>query len=98
MIPDLATAIVSKEPPRAAKCSSPTVVITAAASPELDIIFVASRAPPNPAYQKKFIEVIITITLAILRCPVIVNKSFTILITLMFFFWGVNSEIRRNVQ
>jgi hypothetical protein len=49
MIPAFAVAIVSNEPPRAAKCSSPTVVITAAASPELDIIFVASRAPPNPA-------------------------------------------------
>jgi len=49
MIPAFAIAIVSKEPPRAAKCSSPTVVMTAAASPELDMIFVASRAPPNPA-------------------------------------------------
>jgi hypothetical protein len=49
MIPAFAVAIVSNEPPRAAKCSSPTVVITAAASPELDITFVASRAPPNPA-------------------------------------------------
>lgn len=49
MIPDLAIAIVSKEPPSAAVCSSPIVVITDAASPELEMIFVASRAPPNPA-------------------------------------------------
>lgn len=53
MIPAFAIAIVSNEPPRAAKCSSPTVVMTAAASPELDIMFVASRAPPNPAFTIK---------------------------------------------
>lgn len=51
MIPAFANAIVSKEPPRAATCSSPTLVITDAASPELDMIFVASRVPPNPAYE-----------------------------------------------
>lgn len=50
MIPDLAIAMLSKEPPRAAKCSSPIVVITDVASPELLITLVASRAPPNPAY------------------------------------------------
>ena len=49
MIPDFAMAMLSKEPPSAAKCSSPIVVMTDAASPELEIIFVASRAPPNPA-------------------------------------------------
>lgn len=49
MIPDFAMAMLSKEPPSAAKCSSPIVVMTDAASSELEIIFVASRAPPNPA-------------------------------------------------
>ena len=49
MIPDFAMAMLSREPPSAAKCSSPIVVMTDAASPELEIIFVASRAPPNPA-------------------------------------------------
>ena len=50
MIPDFATAMLSKEPPSAAKCSSPIVVIIDVARPELQITFVASRAPPNPAY------------------------------------------------
>lgn len=50
MIPDFAIAMLSKDPPRAAKCSSPIVVITDVASPELQMTFVASRAPPNPAY------------------------------------------------
>lgn len=49
MIPDLAIAMLSKEPPRADKCSSPIVVMTEAASPELQITLVASRAPPKPA-------------------------------------------------
>ena len=49
MIPDFATAMLSKEPPSAAKCSSPIVVIMEAASSELQRIFVASLAPPSPA-------------------------------------------------
>lgn len=53
IMPDFATAILSKEPPNAAKCSSLIVVMTEAARSELDIIFVASRAPPNPAFQTK---------------------------------------------
>lgn len=52
MIPDFAIAMLSKEPPSASKCSSPIVVITDAASPELLITLVASRAPPNPAYHR----------------------------------------------
>lgn len=57
IIPDFAIAILSKEPPSAARCSSPIVVITDAASPELEIMFVASRAPPSPAYTKVLILV-----------------------------------------
>lgn len=53
MIPDFAIAMLSKEPPRAAICSSPIDVITAAASPVLSKTFVASRAPPRPAYNKE---------------------------------------------
>lgn len=49
MIPDFAIAMLSKEPPSAAKCSSPIVVMTDVASPELGMTLVASRAPPNPA-------------------------------------------------
>lgn len=49
MIPDLAKAMLSREPPSASICSSPIVVIIDAASPELEITFVASRAPPSPA-------------------------------------------------
>lgn len=49
MIPDFANAMLSNEPPSAAKCSSPIVVMTDAASPVWLIIFVASLEPPNPA-------------------------------------------------
>lgn len=49
VIPDLASAMLSKEPPRAAICSSPIVVMTDAARFELSMTFVASRAPPSPA-------------------------------------------------
>lgn len=49
IIPAFAIAMLSKEPPRAAMCSSPIEVMTAAASLELQIMFVASRAPPSPA-------------------------------------------------
>ena len=49
IIPDFAIAMLSRDPPSAAKCSAPIVVITDAASPELEIMFVASRAPPSPA-------------------------------------------------
>lgn len=49
IIPDFATAILSKEPPSAARCSSPIVVIIDTASSELEITLVASRVPPNPA-------------------------------------------------
>lgn len=52
-MPDFAIAILSKEPPSAAKCSSPIVVMTEAARSELEIILVASRAPPNPAFNIK---------------------------------------------
>ena len=78
MIPDLATAIVSKEPPRAAKCSSPTVVMTDAASPEGDITLVASRAPPSPAYpiqNSKEKNDTIIVTLAIFWFPVITTTT-----------------------
>lgn len=51
IIPDLATAILSKEPPSAARCSSPIFVMIAAARSELVNTLVASRAPPNPAYR-----------------------------------------------
>lgn len=50
IIPDFATAILSKEPPSAARCSSPIVVIIDTASSELEITLVASRVPPNPAF------------------------------------------------
>lgn len=50
IIPDLAAAILSKEPPSAARCSAPTFVMIETARPELVITLVASRAPPNPAY------------------------------------------------
>lgn len=53
MIPDFARAMLSKEPPSAAICSSSIVVMTDAASSELRIIFVASLAPPSPAYYIK---------------------------------------------
>lgn len=49
IIPDFAMAMLSKVPPNAARCSSDIVVMIDKASPELDIIFVASRAPPKPA-------------------------------------------------
>lgn len=49
IIPDFASAILSKEPPNAARCSLPTVVITDAATLLLDKTFVASRDPPRPA-------------------------------------------------
>lgn len=49
--PDLATAILSKEPPSAARCSAPIFVMTDAAKSELVITLVASRAPPSPAYR-----------------------------------------------
>lgn len=52
IIPDLAIAILSKEPPSAARCSSPIVVMIDAARVELEMTLVASRAPPNPAYEK----------------------------------------------
>ncbi|GJY06710.1 putative F-box domain-containing protein [Tanacetum coccineum] len=39
MMPDFATAILSKEPPNAAKCSSPMVVIIEAARSKLDVGF-----------------------------------------------------------
>lgn len=52
MIPDLAIAMLSKEPPSAAKCSSPIVVITEAKSSGAENTFVASRAPPRPTYHK----------------------------------------------
>lgn len=45
--------MLSREPPSAIKCSSPILVMTDAASPELQIIFVASRAPPRPACYKR---------------------------------------------
>lgn len=51
IIPDFATAMLSKEPPSASRCSAPIVVMIAAARSELQIMFVASRAPPNPAYS-----------------------------------------------
>lgn len=51
IIPDLATAILSKEPPSAARCSAPIFVMIDAARSELVSILVASRAPPNPAYR-----------------------------------------------
>lgn len=50
-IPDFATAILSKEPPSASRCSSPTVVMIDIARSEPEITLVASRAPPNPAYM-----------------------------------------------
>lgn len=50
-IPDFATAILSKEPPSASRCSSPTVVMIDKARSEPEITLVASRAPPNPAYM-----------------------------------------------
>lgn len=50
IIPDLAAAMLSKEPPSAARCSAPTFVMTETAKSELVITFVASLAPPNPAY------------------------------------------------
>lgn len=50
IIPDLAAAMLSKEPPSAARCSAPTFVMIETARSELVITFVASRAPPNPAY------------------------------------------------
>lgn len=49
MIPDFAIAMLSNEPPNAAKCSSPIDVITDVASSVLHITFVASLAPPRPA-------------------------------------------------
>lgn len=49
IIPDFATAILSREPPSAARCSSPIVVMIDAARVELGMTLVASRAPPNPA-------------------------------------------------
>lgn len=49
MIPDFAIAMLSREPPSAAKCSSPIVVIIAVVSSLLVSTFVASRAPPSPA-------------------------------------------------
>ena len=49
MIPDFAIAMLSKVPPRAAKCSSPTVVIIETARLFLLRTLVASRAPPSPA-------------------------------------------------
>lgn len=52
IIPDFAIAILSKEPPSAARCSSPIVVMIDAARVELEMTLVASRAPPNPAYEK----------------------------------------------
>lgn len=52
MIPDFAIAMLSMDPPRAAICSSPIVVITDIASPELEKTLVASRAPPKPACHK----------------------------------------------
>lgn len=51
IIPDLATAILSNEPPSAARCSAPTFVMIETARSELIITLVASRAPPNPAYR-----------------------------------------------
>lgn len=52
IIPALAIAILSNEPPSAARCSSPIVVMIDAARVELEMTLVASRAPPNPAYLK----------------------------------------------
>lgn len=49
IIPDFATAMLWREPPKAAKCSFPTVVMTAAASSLFRMTFVASLAPPRPA-------------------------------------------------
>lgn len=49
IIPDFATAMLSKEPPSAAMCSSPIDVMIDAERSELEITLVASRAPPNPA-------------------------------------------------
>jgi hypothetical protein len=49
MIPDFATAILCREPPKAARCSLPTVVMTEDASSVLCMTFVASLAPPRPA-------------------------------------------------
>lgn len=63
MIPDFAMAMLSKEPPSAAKCSSPIVVMTDAASSELEIIFVASRAPPNPAcYIQNILKLVLELS------------------------------------
>lgn len=53
MIPDFANAILSREPPSASKCSSPIDVITDAANSVLRKTFVASLAPPRPAYFRK---------------------------------------------
>lgn len=53
IIPDFAIATLSKEPPRAAKCSSPIEVNTEAASSLLRITLVASLAPPRPACYKQ---------------------------------------------
>ena len=49
MIPDFAIAMLCREPPNAARCSLPTVVMTDAANSVLRITFVASLAPPRPA-------------------------------------------------
>lgn len=51
IIPDLATAILSKDPPSAARWSVPMFVIIDAARSKLVSTLVASRAPPNPAYR-----------------------------------------------
>lgn len=68
MIPDFAIAILSKEPPSAAKCSSPIVVMIDVASPELGMTLVASRAPPNPACSFKVnkLSTIVTFSLSLL--------------------------------
>jgi len=49
MIPDFAIAMLCREPPNAARCSHPTVVMTDAANSVLCMTFVASLAPPRPA-------------------------------------------------
>lgn len=51
MIPDFAIAMLWREPPNASRCSLPTVVMTDAANSALRITFVASLAPPRPAYK-----------------------------------------------
>ena len=49
IIPDFASVMLWREPPKAAKCSFPIVVMTDAASSLFRMTFVASLAPPRPA-------------------------------------------------